>query len=51
MEPLLMYMMQPSRFNPMVLTPWSNPADLLDMENIGSFALYKNFTLFEIVAE
>jgi hypothetical protein len=21
------------------------------MENIGSFALYKNFTLFEIVAE
>jgi hypothetical protein len=25
--------------------------DFPDMENIGSFALYKNFTLFEIVAE
>jgi hypothetical protein len=44
-------MMQPSRFNPMVQTQWSNPADFPDMENIGSFALYKNFTLFEIVAE
>jgi hypothetical protein len=48
---LLMYMMQPSRFNPMVQTLWSNPADFPDMENIGSFALYKNFTLFEIVNE
>jgi hypothetical protein len=51
METLLMYMMQPSRFNPMVQTPWSHHADFPDMENIGSFALYKNFTLFEIVAE
>jgi hypothetical protein len=48
---LLMYMMQPSRFNPMVQTPWSDHADFPDMENIGSFALYKNFTLFEIVNE
>jgi hypothetical protein len=46
-----MYMMQPSRFNPMVQTPWTTQTLLPNMENIGSFALYNNFTLFEIVNE
>jgi hypothetical protein len=35
----------------MVQRPWSNHAEFPDAENIGSFALYKNFTLFEIVNE
>jgi hypothetical protein len=35
----------------MVQRPWSNHAEFPDTENIGSFALYKNFTLFEIVNE
>jgi hypothetical protein len=48
-ETLLMYMMQPSRFNPMVQTPWT----------MRTFLIWKtlvplpstNFTLFEIVNE
>jgi hypothetical protein len=50
-EILLMYMMQATLKIQSNGPNTVDHADFPDTENIGSFALYKNFTLFEIVNE